>query len=84
MNLIFIILFLVMEFFTWIVVHLLCEYKYFWCKGNCASCYNWRCKFFNKYDHLSSLTTAHPEPSPEEKEKIRKLLDEFEENETPE
>lgn len=33
---------------------------------------------------LCSSTTAHPEPTPEEKESIKKLLDEFEENETPE
>ena len=32
---------------AWLTVHLLCEYKYFWCKGKCEKCKNWRCKFYN-------------------------------------
>lgn len=31
---------------SWLIVHLLCEYKYFWCKGNCSKCHNWRCIMF--------------------------------------
>lgn len=44
-----IMLLVIMEFITWIIVHFLCEFKYYWCKGNCESCHNWKCKYF-RYD----------------------------------
>ncbi len=47
MKLFFILMFLG-YFLSWVCVHLLCEYKYFFCKGNCDKCHNWRCKFFNE------------------------------------
>ncbi len=33
---------------SWTVCHLLCEFKYFWCKRNCKRCGNWQCKYFEK------------------------------------
>lgn len=41
------LIFILFNFFGWIPVHLLCEYKYFYCKGGCHNCHNWRCKYFD-------------------------------------
>lgn len=35
---------------SWILCRFLCEYKYFFCKGNCKKCYNWKCKFYKNED----------------------------------
>ena len=47
MKIVMIIICLVLYFLAWLVAHLLCEYKYLWCKGKCEKCKNWRCKFYN-------------------------------------
>lgn len=40
------VLFYIIYFLAWIIVHFMCEYKYFWCKGKCQKCHNWQCRFF--------------------------------------
>lgn len=54
---IYLILFFVAELVAWFIVHLLCEYKYFWCKGKCDKCYNWKCKFF-EVEHKEKRETG--------------------------
>lgn len=41
-----IVVFSIIYFLSWVFVHLMCEYKYFWCSGNCQKCHNWKCKIF--------------------------------------
>ena len=41
-----ILLLSVLDFIAWLIVHFCCEFKYYWCKGKCDTCYNWKCKFF--------------------------------------
>ena len=40
---------LILDLIGWIICHFLCEFKYFFCAGNCGSCHNWKCKFFCKW-----------------------------------
>ena len=35
-------------FFSWLVCHFMCEFKYYWCDGECQDCYNWKCRYFEK------------------------------------
>ena len=43
-----IITFLIIYYLSWITCHFLCEFKYFWCKGKCEKCKNWKCKYFKE------------------------------------
>ena len=43
-DLIIVIVFGVLYFLSWIVVHLVCTHKYFFCNKNCKRCKNWKCK----------------------------------------
>lgn len=47
---IFLVASLFMELLGWVITHLLCEYKYYWCNGKCVRCHNWKCKFFKSVD----------------------------------
>ena len=33
-------------FLSWLVSHLLCEFKHLWCKKECDKCGCWTCKFY--------------------------------------
>lgn len=46
MKILFFIIGCILYLLSWVVVHLLCEYKFLICKGNCKKCNNWRCKNF--------------------------------------
>lgn len=48
MKLWLIILLVALDFVAWLTAHFMCEYKYYWCDGECAKCHNWKCKYFNK------------------------------------
>lgn len=49
-KMIFMIVFFSLELVSWVITHLMCDFKYFWCKGKCSSCHNWRCRYFDKGD----------------------------------
>ncbi len=40
------ILMIITDLLAWMICHMLCEYKYFWCKGKCHDCNNWQCAYF--------------------------------------
>lgn len=61
MKIFLIVLFCVFELIAWIIVHLTCEFKYLWCKGNCLKCYNWKCKYFDKKSKHNSLSFGKEE-----------------------
>lgn len=46
MKVIGIILLILLMFASWLVAQFMCEFKYYWCDGECAECHNWKCKFF--------------------------------------
>ncbi len=48
MKLWLIILLVALDFVAWLTAHFMCEYKYYWCDGDCADCHNWKCKYFKK------------------------------------
>lgn len=43
-DLIILIVFGVIYFLSWVVVHIVCTHKYLICNGNCKRCKNWKCK----------------------------------------
>lgn len=45
-DILFVVCGLLMELVGWIICHMLCEFKYYWCKKDCRKCRNWRCKRF--------------------------------------
>lgn len=47
-NMIFMLVLFSLDFVAWLTAHLMCEYKYFWCKGCCNKCHNWKCKYFKE------------------------------------
>ena len=46
MDLVGVIFLMIFDFVAWLVIHFMCEFKYYWCKGECNSCHNWKCKIW--------------------------------------